>query len=102
MAVAAYSEGAVLGVHQTDGGVHDGAQRDVQFEIRRDGKHGLQQAVEPVATFHDLRDAVLHFGQEFPKAKLRQRIPQWTGPDVVGHCIIIATLRGECAMFACD
>ncbi len=63
--VAPHAECAVAGVDQLDRGVHDGAQGGVEFETRGHHEHGLDQAVESVATLHDLLDAILNLGEQF-------------------------------------
>ncbi|GCA97981.1 hypothetical protein NCCNTM_16160 [Mycolicibacterium sp. NCC-Tsukiji] len=64
-------EGAVPGVDQLDRGVHDGAQRLVQFQTGRDREHRLDQTVEPVTALDDLFDAVLDFTEKLTQPESR-------------------------------
>ena len=70
--VAAHAERPVLGVHQLDRGVHDGAQRVVEFQAGGDHQHGLDEAVEAVSALDDLLDAVLDLAQQLAQPQLGQ------------------------------
>ena len=58
--------------------------RRVASSSRPDGhhEHGFDQAVESVATFHDLLDAVLNLGEQFAQPQLGQGVSH-----LVGHAI---------------
>lgn len=77
--VAAHPQRAVPRVDQFDGGVHDGAQRFVQFQTGGDHQHGFDEAVEAVAALDDLLDTVLDLYEQFAKPKLRQCVAQRAG-----------------------
>ena len=70
---APHPQRPIPGIHQIDGGVHDGAQRGVEFQPRRDDQDGLDETVQPVAALDDLLDSVLDLQQQLPQTQLRQR-----------------------------
>ena len=69
--VPADTDRAVLRVDEFDRGVHDSSQGFIELEPRRDHQHGFDQAVQPIAAFDDLLDAVLDLHEQLAKAQLR-------------------------------
>ena len=69
-------QGAVLGVDEIGGGVHDRAQGGVEFQAGGDHQHRFQQPVEAVTAFDDLPDTILNLDQKLTQAQRRQAVPQ--------------------------
>ncbi len=63
------TQGAVAGVDEFGGRLHDALQRRVDFEARRDREHRVEQSLETVARTDDLTDAVLHLVEQLVEAQ---------------------------------
>jgi hypothetical protein len=57
-----------MGVDQLDRGVQDRAEGFDEFESGSDPQHRIEQAVQPVAAFDNLLDAVLDLHEQFTQA----------------------------------
>ncbi len=88
--VAAHAQRPVPGVHQVDGGVHDGLQGDVQFQTRGHHQHGFHQAVEPVTAPDDLLHPVLDLDEQLAQPQLGKSLTQ-------RRCCPLAPLRADIA-----
>ena len=101
MVVPAHTQRPIPGVYELDRGVHDRAERFVQFEPRGDDQHGVEQAVEPVAALHDLLDAVLDLYEQLSEPQLGQRVAQRAHAglsarlDRVGHGSFVSPDRAS-------
>lgn len=54
--------------------MNDRPQRIIQIQSGGNDQHGLNQAIHLVADADELRDAVLHLIEQFPKTRLSQRL----------------------------
>ncbi len=64
-----HAEAAVAGVDEVHGGLHDPLERGLQLEARRDGEHGVEQALDAVAGQPDLAQPLLDLAEQLVQAQ---------------------------------